>query len=351
MQIITCASYYGTGSSAVIDYVSEFSDVYSFQNEEFRFIQDPDGISDLEFHLVENFNRHNAGHALKRYQRLAEFYNGNMLGKKYRRFFGNKWLAYSKKYIEELTDFSYKGWWMYDLYDRGSSYYFRKRIGNKLLHLSLWKDQPERVLNTLKKEITLCSHPSEEKFLECTKRYIYSLFSSAPPGCQNKAAVDQLLPPENIQRYLRYLNQDTKVAVVDRDPRDVFILDKYCWKDGMLPADPETFCKWYRYTRSHRKYENMNTDQVMFLQFEDLVYRYNSTAKRLRDWIGLDEKNHIWKKQRFDPAVSIKNTQNWRRYRQAWKEADYIEKHLCEYLYDFDRAVREEGSCGRNKRR
>lgn len=86
MRFITCASYYGTGSSAVTDYVSEFNSVYSFTNEEFRFIQDPDGISDLEFNLVECFNRHNSGHALKRYKKLVDFYCGNALGRKYTAF-------------------------------------------------------------------------------------------------------------------------------------------------------------------------------------------------------------------------------------------------------------------------
>ena len=66
MRFITCASYYGSGSSAITDFVSEFRTVYSFTNEEFRFVQDPDGVADLEYHLVENFNRHNSGHAIKR---------------------------------------------------------------------------------------------------------------------------------------------------------------------------------------------------------------------------------------------------------------------------------------------
>ena len=74
MKFISCASYYGSGSSAITDFVSEFSSVYSFTDEEFRFIQDPDGIADLEYNLVENFNRHNSGHAIKRYIKLVDFY-------------------------------------------------------------------------------------------------------------------------------------------------------------------------------------------------------------------------------------------------------------------------------------
>ena len=87
MRFISCASYYGSGSSAITDFVSEFDTVYSFTDEEFRFVQDPDGVSDLEYNLVENFNRHNSGHAIKRYKKLVDFYCGNMFGKKYEKFF------------------------------------------------------------------------------------------------------------------------------------------------------------------------------------------------------------------------------------------------------------------------
>ena len=76
MRFISCASYYGSGSSAITDFVSEFDTVYSFTDEEFRFVQDPDGVSDLEYNLVENFNRHNSGHAIKRYKKLVDFYCG-----------------------------------------------------------------------------------------------------------------------------------------------------------------------------------------------------------------------------------------------------------------------------------
>ena len=96
MRFISCASYYGSGSSAITDFVSEFDTVYSFTDEEFRFVQDPDGVSDLEYNLVENFNRHNSGHAIKRYKKLVDFYCGNMFGKKYEKFFHGNWKKYSE---------------------------------------------------------------------------------------------------------------------------------------------------------------------------------------------------------------------------------------------------------------
>lgn len=333
MKFVSCASYYGSGSSAITDFVSEFEGVFSFTDEEFRFVQDPDGISDLEYNLVENFNRHNSGHAIKRYKNLVDFYCGNILGKKYETFFGGNWKKYSYEYINKLTNFTYNGWWQYDLMDKGKFYYFRKRILNKLLHVTIWKNNPERTLNTMKKEITYCSHPTEEEFLNYTKEYIESLFSSVSNGADT-VMVDQIVPPTNLERYLRYFN-DIKVAVVDRDPRDIFVLEKYVWKDGVIPTDVETFCKWFKYTREHRKNEFLNSSSVRYVQFEDMIYRYEETKKVLIEWLGFREEQHHQKNKFFNPSLSIKNTQTWKNISCNQDEIRFIEKELSEYLYSF----------------
>ena len=336
MRFITCSSYYGTGSSAITDFVSEFDNVFDFTNEEFRFIQDPDGISDLEFNLIECFNRHNSGHALKRYKKLVDFYAGNIFGSKYARYFGEKWKEYSYEYINGLTDFTFPGWWMYDLYDRGNWYYFRKRIVNKVLHSTLWRNRPEQTLNTMKNEITYCAHPSEEKFLRLTRKYIYDLFTSVIPSDKEIIMVDQLLPPMNLPRYLRYFENNIQTVVVDRDPRDVFLLDKYVWKDGIIPNDAETFCKWFEYTRSHRKTENMNTEQVAFVQFEDLIYRYKETTEKLMKWLELDQTRHNRAGEKLIPEKSKKNTRLWIGRPEYAAEIKIIEGRLSEYLYHFE---------------
>ena len=89
MKFITCASYYGTGSSAVTDLFSEYDGIFDFTNTEFRFLHDPDGVSDLEYNLIENFNRHNSGHALKRYKRLVDLCDRKFWGPGYCKFFGD----------------------------------------------------------------------------------------------------------------------------------------------------------------------------------------------------------------------------------------------------------------------
>ena len=67
MRIITCASYYGSGSSAVTDLISESSEVFSLGEYEYRFLQDPNGISDLEYNIIDNNHRHNTSNSIKEY--------------------------------------------------------------------------------------------------------------------------------------------------------------------------------------------------------------------------------------------------------------------------------------------
>lgn len=335
MRIISCASYYATGSSAITNYLEEFEDCFSLTDYEFRFLYDPDGVSDLEFHLVQNHHRHNSGYALKRYKKFAEQL-GNPYFKKYEHFFRGKWKILSDIYVDKLTEFTYKGYWHQDVLDRGQFFYIRKRCINKLLQHTVWRNQKERALNELPREITYCSYPDEEKFLQYTREYTEGLFEAANAENKRNLIVDQVVPPSNLNRYLRYFN-DIKVFVVERDPRDVYLAEKYIYKGRVVPTESvDIFCKWYEYTRRHRKYEKYNEDKVMFVRFEDLIYHYDSMTKKIDQWLGFDPSMHAHIKERFNPDVSVNNTRLWEKIPGAAEDIRYIEKHLREYLYPYE---------------
>lgn len=333
MRIITCTGYFGTGSSAVTDFVTEFDTVKSMGDYEFRFLHDPDGVADLQYHLVEHHNRHNSGHAVKRFKRLVDFHAGNRLVKRYEAFFHGQWKTLSYQYIDSLTDFSFKGWWQYDLLDRGVGYYYRKLLMNKLYKLTIGR-HTEHVLNVLPKEITYASHPTREEFTAKTKAYLSALMQAANPENAPMLMVDQLLPPSEVWRFLPYFD-DIRLVVVERDPRDIYTQQKFSERSAIVPTDtPEIFCKWYRYTRAHRKTEAYDPERVLLIQFEDLIYRYEETAHKLCEFLGLREEDHAHKKEKFAPAKSIKNTRQWERY-DIDADIAYIEKELAEYIYDY----------------
>ena len=72
---------------------------------------------------------------------------------------------------------------------------------------------------------------------------------------------------------------------------------------------------------------------MLALQFEDLVYNYDSATEKLRKFLGLPENPNP--KSIFDPALSKANTQVWNRFPQYEKDIKYIEENLPEYLFDF----------------
>ena len=73
MKLITCTGYGSTGSSVVTDLLAEFKDINSYGDFEFRFLQDPHGLRDLEYGLFENNNRLNTDYHIKQFIKYSKF--------------------------------------------------------------------------------------------------------------------------------------------------------------------------------------------------------------------------------------------------------------------------------------
>ena len=341
-KLITCASFYGSGSSAVTDLISEYKDVKSMTDYEFRFIHDIDGVADLEYHLVDCHNRHNSGHALKRYRRLCEFNHGTGHIQRYEPYFQGKFLDISMDYINELTDFEFNGHWFMDMYDRGRLFYYLKSLQGKIYKIMGIRS------SIMHNEMTLCSHPSREKFLECTKRYIERLLEAANKEKLPILMMDQILPSSNINKCLRYFPEDTRVVVVTRDPRDVFFSEKYVWQAGVIPHDVELFCKWFEYTHVSNRDENPDPQKVLLINFEDLVYDYYICKKKIELFLGFESTDHVNSFAKFNPKHSYVNTQLWNKFKDTESLA-FIEKRLQKFLYDFN-AVKNNEIVGLDKK-
>ena len=59
--------------------------------------------------------------------------------------------------------------------------------------------------------------------------------------------------------------------------------------------------------------------QVLYLHFEDLVYRYDETVEKIEKFTGLTPQLHLHPRTRFIPENSINNTQNFR-IEEAWED-------------------------------
>ncbi len=337
MKIITCAGYYGSGSSAVLDLVSEYKNVKQYDDFEFRFLHDVDGVMDLEYHLVDYHNRHNSGYALKRFERLSIFNNGNFFSPRYSKYFNGDYINITRKYIDRLKDFDYRGWWFYDAYDKGEwLYYILMMLEHFVNKIS------KKEWSVFGREFIYCSHPSRDEFINATIEYVSELMMAINKTNSEYIALDQLVPSQNIERAMRYFNEKIYVILVCRDPRDIFISNEMFWKSRVCPLhDVKKFCKWFRYTMESGSAQSIeDTDQhggLFKIRFEDLIYNYEESVKSIEKFTGLVNVNHYLKFNKFNPKRSVFNTKIWYRYPQFSSEIKYIEKELNCFLFDFDR--------------
>lgn len=329
-RIITCAGYYRTGSSAISDFFSEFDDCTSLGDYEFRFLQDPGGISDLEYNLIENNHRHNTSHAIKKFRNMVEFHNGNFYSPRYRKYFGDEWLKCSYAYINSIAPFQTNLWWHVDQIERGAFFYFLDRLYAKAVGIV---NSDRSNVSMLTKERAFFSNLTAEEFYMITKEYTRNLFNFANKNSNNFIMVDQLVPPSNIHRYLNYVD-DMKVIVVDRDPRDLYVLEKTRYQWGIIPyKNVNDFCKWYEIIHRHINNEIDNPQKVMRINFEEIIYDYDNVKKILCDFIDISYGNHTKQMSFFDPDRSIKNTHLYNKYPELANEITYIENNLNDYLY------------------
>jgi len=210
---------------------------------------------------------------------------------------------------------------------------FFQLIIRKVVYLLSFKKI--RLKKPLLYEKMILSYPSKDKFYRITNNYITDVLNMIG-NANEDLLLDQLLLPYNLFRMKNYFNDNIKVIVVERDPRDVFLLNKYQWQkklDGVpFSLDVKEFCKQYRLMREMEK--EANNKNIYRINFEDLVYKYEDTAKGIIDFLEYKDRNHLIKKERFNPDVSIKNTQIFMdpKYKE---EREYIEDNLKEYLYSF----------------
>ncbi len=335
--ILTTTGCYGTGSSAVTDLIREFTCVDCKGDYEVRFLHDPDGVSDLEYNIIENPNRHNSSNSIKRFLKAMEDLDHIWFIKRYRNKFGKSFLNLVYEYISQITICGYKGSWHYDVYERGKLFYIASRICantnimlNRYLHLPLFQGY-DLIPKNEKAYLPLID---ETVFLKATRRFLDQFVSSVSQPDKEFVFFDQLVPPSNFERYIRYLKR-IKIVLVERDPRDIYIMEKYVWKGRVAPVyDIHKYCEWYKWTREIYERRPL-PESVLKVQFEDLVYHYAKTVDKIKEHFELKNLLQDQPLKYFNPDISIWNTQSWNKFPEEGQNIKIIEEELKKYCYLF----------------
>lgn len=335
-MVITVSGFGWSGSGAIYDLLREYSDVQMASGNrtgfEFCLLYDVDGIRDLEYHIVECPRRISPYAAIDRFLQLIGYY---IKFHRAEHFFKNQFAELANLYIESLVDFQFKGTVGSTRHQRSAlviSYnniirkIFCNRYTVRLFGYKYKKLQIKKV-----SDVRVSYRP--DNFLSETRNYIHNLFAILQGGCCLPLVFDQLLPPDNPEPFMRYL-EDAKCIVVRRDPRDTYLLAK-CTYESTIPVPVDTvddFIVFYQKVIENT-YIDDNPD-VLNIQFEDMIYKYNETIKKIESFLGISK--HTRPLSHFKPSVSVNNTQLYRRYKGFENDIQKIEEQLPESLYPFE---------------
>lgn len=338
-KIIVPTGYMGSGSSAITDLISEFKDCQNeFKDYEYVFLHSPNGLFDLEDKLLKGNNAIRSDEAIRSFEKqMNKFYNKKFwwVGN-YEKIIGPNFKQITDNFISKIEEYNFEGFW-----------YTHEEVNFKMF-IKLLLQKPFKILsrNKIKFKKVLkyndgmrISYIKKDAFYKYAHDYIYDVVKCIGKD-KNNIILDQFLLPFNLYRVDNYFDDALRVIVVERDPRDVYILNKYIWPQKNLcvpmPKEVNEFCKFYKGMRESEI--PCNSNKVLRIKFEDLIYNYDKEVAKITKFLGFKKEDHINKKKRFNPDLSIKNTQLFRK-EEYKEEIAIIEKELKDYLYDFKEEI------------
>jgi hypothetical protein len=175
-----------------------------------------------------------------------------------------------------------------------------------------------------------------EDFYEKSKVYMHKILENAGGDFSKIIVLDQPFEGNNPTQSFPFF-EDPYAIVIDRDPRDLYMASSYQWPDGMFMPRREVnaFIEYYRNQRTNINY-SLDNERVLRINLEALIFDYDNTSKKVMDFLGFKEENHVEPRKYFDPKRSIKGSQIYKKLKGHDEEIGQIEKELSEYLFNFD---------------
>lgn len=341
---IAVTGYFGTGSSAVIDLLKEYKNVsvvpevgHLYEHSIFYY---PGGLFDL-YSLMSNGNTPQGSdiyinNFLETIHRLND-YNYVWYGS-YKKLFGDSVLNMSYDFVNSISEKR----------DSTNSYHNLKTRFSIIKALLQFASRIVYKRNIVQYGVhyvkdgnpVYFAMPSQIELDQACQKFTTSYLNLFSKGDDSISVYDHLIWPQQVNSHQNCFDNNLKIIVVNRDPRDVFLSSKYFWckaaSGGSVGKphfgdDPNKFSKEWERTVVR---DNTNKN-ALHVNFEDLIYNYDETVELIEGFLGLSHTDHLLPKTKFNPDKSIENTQVFN-VNSSWKlEADIISEQLSDYLYDF----------------
>lgn len=333
--------YNGTGSSAIVHLLKEYSNCCDVdtRNYEHNVFYAPHGLFDLEDVLLKNNTMYKCDAAIDDFYAAMKNLNDNDYGwfGGFQKRYGNKFMNIVQEFIDELVIYKRTGGWTEDnKYELRISYVIKD-----VVKMILRRDIPKfgYRINTVGDNVVRFAFPTDAEFYGAARKFVDNYYKMIGYESNRVFIFDQILEPQQLYRINDYFDKDVRFIVVDRDLRDMYLTSKYIWSKNQsyatLPTNADVFVNFYQRLLGTERY--IEDERVLRIHFEDLIYKYDYMVDKIENFVGVELLGkHEYKKQFFNPDISIKNTQVFNSDVHWKKEVETIEKScLKTRLYDF----------------
>lgn len=330
--------YCGTGSSAVQDLLLEYSSFSVGKDKSYEHVifYVPDGLFELEYKITCGCSLHTFDGAIRRFYSAMKRLNDNDFGwfGGFRNRFGNSFMMIVDEFVQSLTQYTIAGYWSDDLATK-------KTVKGTIKDIITASERGgERTIISKNDNKVYFSFLEQEEYFQYARKFVssYCALWRNKYGTPNYV-FDQLIQPQQLSKFTDYFDTNNiRVILVDRDPRDLFVLSKYVWPyhhNSNNKYYPDTAEQYVDFHRSLRKRVVSEGGSIKKLYFEDLVYKYDYAVEEIEEFLGLDSREHTHDRKFFIPEVSIKNTQNYLINSEWAFEVKDMERELAPYIYTF----------------
>ena len=322
-MIIGICGFSWSGSSAVADFLAEFNENQVYNESEFLLAFYPDGIEDLDYNLNTKCSKFlSSTVAVPRFRKIAKMLlDGKTHGK-----IGQL----TDDYLNNIIQVKWLGT------GQGQELLFDKRIYN--LAMRALRRLSEPIARKYKvpplRMMEYAIRP--ERFVEATKDYTDNILREIGLDMSKNIVLDQPFAGNNPIHCMQYF-RNSKAIIVDRDPRDLYLMAKvyYPTRTYACPHEKvDDFISFFYHMHKDLKRVAEHPD-VLCIKFEELVYEYELTTKRIIEFLGLG--NHVFPKKYFRPERSMANTRLFEKNSEYTDDIREIERNLAEFIFDFDR--------------
>lgn len=323
MNVVITIGTGNSGCGAIHDFLLKNTEYESpFLGEEFRLIDDPDGIINLYYNFFRINSINNPSNAIMRFKNYINNltnHTAKIDGKNFR-IYNKKIIPLSNDYINSITDLNYIA--------SPQFIQIQKSFFDKIL-IKLKKKFLKSQLND---SLFKMYFPSAEKiFWQNTKKYLYKVFKiQMKNNFSNKIILDQSFNMFNFIDAFKYFD-NLKIILITRDPRSIFNSMRNNQSKAYPNQDIALWVKWYdqiikKFNSYKKKIPFKFKKKILEVKFENFVKDYQKEQKKILNFINTKKiyNDYDFKKTKFNAYKAKKQLSTY--------EKKFIEKKLSKYL-------------------